>query len=345
MKVLFIGGTGNISLSCSREAVARGVELYHFNRGRTIADRLSGTADDDGTDPGSLEGVQTIHGDIRDTESARKLLSSHRFDCVVDWIAYTPEHITADVELFRDRTSQFIFISSASVYHKPPNHYIITESTPAHNPYWEYSQQKIACEMILRREYSTERFPMTIVRPSHTYGDGWFPTTFGSRDFTVPQRMLDGKPVVVHGDGQSLWTLTHSDDFARGFVGLLGNPAAVGETFHITSDEALSWDQIHHAIGNALGVEPRIIHVTSEMISRLSPQHGPGLLGDKAYSTVFDNTKIRRWVPGFVATIPFHEGMRRSVAWINEDESRRTVDPELDRLIDDVVAAVGPNVR
>ncbi len=320
------------------EALARGIEVFHFNRGQSTP---AGPAASAGLPPG----VETIHGDIRDTEAAAKLLAPHHFDCVVDWIGFTPEQVRSDIELFRDRTGQFVFISSASIYHKPPRHYVITESTPAFNPYWEYSQNKIACEMTLKRAYVTERFPVTIVRPSHTYSDGWFPTTFGSRDFTVPQRMLDGKPVVVHGDGTSLWTLTHSDDFARAFVGLLGNPAAVGEAFHITSEEALTWDQIHRVIGNALGVEPRIVHVTSDLISRLSPQHGPGLVGDKAHSLVFDNTKIKRWVPGFVASIPFHEGMRRSVAWVNEDPERKNVDPELDKLIDDVVAAVDPQVR
>jgi nucleoside-diphosphate-sugar epimerase len=289
--------------------------------------------------------VTTIHGDIRDHEAAARLLTEHRFDCVVDWIGFTPEQVKSDIELFQDRTKQFVFISSASIYHKPPRHYVMTESTPVYNPYWEYSQLKIACEMTLQRAYVTERFPVTIVRPSHTYSDGWFPTSFGSRDFTVPQRMLDGKPIVVHGDGTSLWTLTHADDFARGFVGLLGNLEAVGETFHITSDEALSWDQIHRQIGAALGVEPRIVHVTSDLISRLSPQHGPGLIGDKAHSLVFDNTKIKRWVPGYVATIPFHEGMRRSVAWVNDDPARKQINPELDKLIDDIVAAAGPTVR
>ena len=337
MKTLFIGGTGNMSLSCTREATRRGIEVVHFNRGLTLpAGR---------TDAELPDGVQTIRGDIRNADEARGLLADHRFDCVVDWIAFTPEDIQRDMELFRDRTAQFIFISSASVYHKPPRHYVITESTPLYNPYWEYSRTKIACEALLQEEYATGGLPVTIVRPSHTYSDGWFPTTFTSRDFTVLQRMLDNKPIVVHGDGQSLWTLTHSDDFAKGFVGLLGNPAAIGETFHITSDEALPWDQIHRTIGRALGAEPRIVHAPSDMIARLSPQHGPSLLGDKQYSLVFDNSKVKRIVPGYSATIPFFEGMRRSVEWIDARPEHKVVDVELDQLIDDIASAVEPTIR
>ena len=335
MKVLFIGGTGNLSLASTREAVGRGIDVVHFNRGRT------------GNKPGYdvPDGVKTIVGDIHDRRSARELLASERFDCVVDWIAFTPEDIRFDIDLFRDRTRQFIFISSASVYHKPPRHYLITESTPAYNPYWEYSQNKIACEDILRREYQESGFPMTIVRPSHTYSDGWFPTTFESTDFTVPQRMLDGRPIVVHGDGQSLWTLTHANDFALGFNGLLSNPAAIGETFHITSDESITWDEIHQTIASALGTQAKIVHATSDMIARLSPQSGEGLLGDKQFSLVFDNTKIKRVVPGFRATIPFFEGMRRSVSWINSHPEEKTVNKQLDVLIDDIVSAIEPIIR
>jgi nucleoside-diphosphate-sugar epimerase len=333
MKILFIGGTGNISLSCTREASLHGIEVVHLNRGRTVAAKEL------------PEGVQTLRGDFRDVDAARSLLAGQQFDCVVDWIAYTPDHIRQDVELFRDHTGQFIFISSASVYHKPPRHYLITESTPAYNPLWVYSQDKIACETLLQKEYATGEFPITIVRPSHTYSDGCFPTSFESEGFTVPQRMLDGRPIVVHGDGQSLWTLTHSDDFAKGFVGLIGNPAAIGETFHITSDEALSWDQIHRTIGGALGVEPRIVHAPSDMIARLSPEYGPSLRGDKQYSLVFDNSKVKRAVPGFAATIPFFEGMRRSVAWIDAHPDRKAADPALDQLMDDLAAAVEPTIR
>jgi nucleoside-diphosphate-sugar epimerase len=226
------------------------------------------------------------------------------------------------------------------VYHKPVRNHVITESTPAFNPYWEYSRQKIACEEILREEYVRTGFPVTIVRPSHTYSIGWFPTTFGSPDFTYPQRMLDGKPIVVHGDGLSLWTITHADDFAKAFVGLLGHPGAIGETFHITGDEALSWDEIHLTIGRALGVEPRIVHVPSEVIARFDPDTGAGLLGDKRYSVIFDNTKIKRLVPGYQATITFAEGMRRSARWIEEHPDRKRIVGSINDLTDRLIAAM-----
>jgi nucleoside-diphosphate-sugar epimerase len=323
-----------MSLACTRAALLRGMDVVHFNRGRT-ADRTAGVPDE----------VDTISGDIHDRAAVRDLLVRERFDCVVDWIAYTQDDIRFDIDLFRDRTRQFVFVSSASVYHKPPRHYLISESTPAFNPFWEYSRNKIACEQLLAKEYSDAGFPVTVVRPSHTYSDGWFPTTFESVGFTVPQRMLDSRPVVVHGDGQSLWTLTHAEDFAAGFVGLVGNPAAIGETFHITSDEALTWDEIHRTIGMAVGAEPRIVHAPSDVIARLSPQLGEGLLGDKQFSLLFDNTKIKRAVPGYQAKIPFYEGMRRSADWIARHPERRSVDSELDRLIDDVVAAIEPIIR
>ena len=326
MKVLFIGGTGNISTSCTHDALARGIELYHLNRGS------SGRR--------APEGVNTLTGDIRDREATRKLLKGMQFDVVVDWIAFTPEHIRTDLELFRDSTGQFIFISSASVYHKPVRQQIITESTPAYNPFWEYSQNKIACEQLLWKEYTETGFPMTIVRPSHTYSTGWFPTSFGSADFTYPQRMIDGRPVVVHGDGTSLWTLTHTDDFARAFNGLLGHPQAIGETFHITSDEQLTWDEVHIAIGAAFGVTPEIVHVPSDVIARFDPEVGAGLVGDKAHSVIFDNAKIKRYVPGFQATIPFHEGMRRSAAWIAEHPDEKQIHDSINRLVDRLIEAM-----
>ncbi|MFW5775961.1 MAG: SDR family oxidoreductase [Spirochaetota bacterium] len=326
MKVLFIGGTGNISTSCTHDAIERGIELYHLNRGSAKA-RVPSE-------------VQTILGDIRKPDEVRKLLDGMRFDAVVDWIAFTTDHVRVDLDLFRNNTDQFVFISSASVYHKPVRHHVITESTPAHNPYWPYSQNKIACERLLWDEYAQNGFPMTIVRPSHTYSDGWFPTSFGSSDYTYPQRMLDGKPVVVHGDGTSLWTITHTDDFAKGFNGLLGNPSAIGETFHITGDEQLTWNEIHRAIGRAVGAEPEIVHVPSEIIARFSEDIGAGLLGDKQHSVVFDNSKIKRYVPGYEATIPFWEGMRRSARWIEEHPEEKVIDDETNRLVDRLIAAM-----
>ena len=326
MKVLFIGGTGNISTSCTHDALARGIELYHLNRGSSK-----------GRVPHE---VQTIIGDIRKPAEVRKLIDGMHFDAVVDWIAFTTDHIEADLDLFRDKTDQFVFISSASVYHKPVRHHVITESTPAYNPYWRYSQNKIACENLLWKEYAENGFPMTVVRPSHTYSTGWFPTTFG-KDFTYPRRLLDGKPIVSHGDGSSLWTITHTDDFAKGFNGLLGNPFTIGETFHITGDEALSWDEIHRAMAAALGVEAKIVHVPSDVIASYDENVGAGLIGDKQYSVVFDNAKIKRYVPGYQATIPFWEGMRRSVAFADANpELTNEIDPKTDELVDRLIAAM-----
>jgi nucleoside-diphosphate-sugar epimerase len=326
MRVLFIGGTGNISTDCTKEALAQGYQVCHLNRGQ----RPSEVAAD----------VTTFRADVRNPEQVRQVLADEEFDCVVDFIAFTPDHVQADIDLFAGRTGQFIFISSASAYHKPPRHYVITESTPLSNPYWQYSRSKIACEELLTRAYRESGFPATVVRPSHTYSVGWLPTSFGSADFTVPQRILDGKPIVVHGDGTSLWTLTHTMDFARAFTGLLGNPAAIGETFHITSDEVLTWNQIHHTIAGALGRSPNIVHVPSEKINEVDPKTGAALLGDKAHSVVFDNTKIKRFVPGFEATIPFYRGVRMSLDFLNRHADLRSVDPQTNALIDSIIETI-----
>lgn len=316
MKVLFVGGTGNISTSCTKEALERGIEVHHLNRGNA---------------PSPFGGKVVHHrADIKDRKSVAQALRGERFDTVVNWIAFTRADVEADIESFRDLTSQYIFISSASVYHKPPRHYIITESTPAYNPIWGYSQRKIECEERLREAYTRDSFPVTVVRPSHTYSDGWFPSTFG-KGFTIPQRMLDGKEIVVHGDGTSLWTLTHADDFARGFVGLLGNPETIGETFHITGDEAITWDQVHYEMAAALGVEAKIVHIPSDFIYRCFPESGVGLVGDRAFSLVFDNTKIKRFVPGFQCRIPFYEGMRRSVAWWQAHPELPRIEPQVEK--------------
>ena len=325
MRVLFIGGTGNISTDCTHEALSEGIEVFHLNRGNGK-----------GRAPA---GVQTLIGDIRKPDEVRRMISDLQFDVVVDWIAFTPEHIQVDLDLFRDHTRQFIFISSASVYHKPVRHHVITESTPAFNPFWTYSQNKIACERLLIREYEERGFPMTIVRPSHTYQTGWFPTSIG-HDFTYPQRMLEGKPIVVHGDGSSLWTITHTQDFAIGFTGLLGNPAAIGETFHITGDESPSWDEIHRTIGMAFGVEPKIIHVPSEVLARFDEGLGAGLVGDKAHTVTFDNSKIKRLVPRYQQRISFHEGMRRGVELIAERPELKTITEKTNELVDAVIAAM-----
>ena len=242
-----------------------------------------------------------MHGDIRDPSQAESALAGHAFDAVVDWIAFTPEQVAADIALFRGRTGQYIFISSATVYEKPPSRLPITEDTPLSNPFWTYAANKIACEALLREAARAEGFPSTIVRPSHTYDRTKLPVTGG---YTSVARMRQGKPVVVHGDGTSTWVLTHHRDFAVGFVGLLGNTAAVGEAFHITSDELLTWNQIYALVGRAAGVEPKLVHVPSDVIARYDPEWGAGLLGDKAHSVIFDNSKIKRFVPDFRAVHP-----------------------------------------
>jgi nucleoside-diphosphate-sugar epimerase len=323
VKVLFIGGTGNISVSVSRLAVERGYDLFLLNRGRQ---------------PVKIEGATSLTMDIIKLAEVKALLKDHTFDVVVNWIAFEEADIERDLHLFRGRCGQYIFISSASVYQKPVAHPIITESTPLANPYWLYSRNKIRCEERLMRAYRDEGFPMTIVRPSHTY-DRYIPIAVGNwASYVVPKRMLEGKPLVVHGDGTSLWVLTHAEDFARGFVGLLGHPQAIGQAFHITSDFVLTWNQIYEQIGAALGVKPMLVHVPSEFIAQVEPEQGPGLLGDKMYSVIFDNSKIKRYVPEYVAQIPFHQGIVRSLAWYQADAARMEVSAEdhalFDRILD-----------
>jgi len=327
MDILFVGGTGNISSACAARALERGHSMVFLNRGNHL-DQVPA-------------GVESIQADIRDTESVARALRGRRFDVVVDWVVYLPEQAEADFALFRERTSQYVFISSASIYRKPPNDRLITEGTDRHNPYWQYSRDKIACEDLLMRHHRQDGFPLTIVRPSHTYSDGWLPTSFGSRGFTVAARILAGEPIVVHGDGSSLWTLTHAEDFARAFTDLLGNPRAVGEAFHITSEEVLTWDQIHIALASALGVAPRIVHAPSDLIALVSPARGAELLGDKAPCAVFDNSKIKRFAPNYANMIPFHEGLRRSLGYYERNPGLKVRDPHVDAEIEAVLAAMG----
>lgn len=322
MKALFIGGTGTISSACSRLALERGIELYLLNRGTSVRP--------------VPEGARVLRGDIRNADDAKRALHDHQFDVVVDWIVYTPDQIQADIELLRGRTAQYIFISSAAVYQKPPALLPVTESTPIDNPYWDYARGKIACEMVLRQAYRDEKFPMTIVRPSHTYDQTKLPLQGG---YTPVNRMRQGKPVIVHGDGTSLWTLMHHRDFAKAFVGLLGNVHAIGDAFHITSDEILTWNQIYEIIARAAGAEARFVHVPSDVIAAYDPAWGAGLLGDKAHSMVFDNTKIKRAVPDFVAGIPFARGVEEIIAWFDGDPARQVVDARLDQLMDTIIAA------
>ncbi len=326
MKHLFIGGTGNISADCTREALRRGHEVWHVNRGNRAP----------------IDGVTTLSVDAKNADAVKAALKDETFDTVTDFIAFTAEDVERDIEVFRGRTRQFVFISSASAYHKPVRSYVITESTPLHNPYWQYSRNKIACEERLIAEYRASGFPITIVRPSHTYSDGWFPTSFGSPDYTVVARILAGKPIIVHGDGRSLWTLTHTEDFARAFVSLLGHPRAIGEAYHITSDDVLDWEEIHLTIARALGREIEIVHIPSDFIAALEPGRGAGLLGDKAFSVVFDNAKIKALVPGWNAVIPFHEGVARSLAWREQHPETKVTDQALDAEIERILAAWRP---
>lgn len=322
LKVLFIGGTGIISSACSELALERGLDLYLLNRGQSFRPTPAGAT--------------VLHGDIRNPESARAALGDLQFDAVVNWIAFTPEHIETDLALFNGRTRQYIFISSASAYQTPPVQLPITESTPLHNPYWAYSRAKIACEERLMQAYRQDGFPMTVVRPSHTYDKTLLPMDGG---YTVVHRMRQGKKVIVHGDGTSLWTLTHHRDFAKAFVGLLGNSHALGETFHITSDELLTWNQIFQLVAQAAGVEPNIVHIPSDFLARFSADWGASLLGDKAHSVIFDNSKIKRAVPDFVAAIPFSQGAREIMAWYDADPARQKVNAEIDQRMDDIIAA------
>jgi len=324
MKVLFIGGTGNISASCTSLAAERGIELVLFRRGTT---------------PELLPSkVKTIVGDIRDRESASAALRNQEFEAIVDFVAYLPDHVETDIALFRGRTRQYVFISSASVYEKPPAHYVVTESTPVGNPFWQYARDKIACEERLERALREEGFPFTIVRPSYTYGETWIPTAMSVHDYTIVDRMRKGKKIISHGDGQSLWTLTHASDFAKGLIGLLGNPNCIGERYHITSDEVLTWDRIYREIGSAAGVEPDLIHIPSDFIAPFDARVGASLLGDKSYSQVFDNTKIKQLVPSFRATVSFAEGIRRSVEWFEADPSRQAITQGRDDLMDRIIA-------
>ncbi len=322
MKALFIGGTGNISSACVELALARGIEVTLLNRG------TSGRP--------VPNGAQVVNGDIRDPQSVRAALGSRSFDVVAEFVAFTPEHIETDLELFRGHTGQYIFISSASAYQTPPAILPVTESTVLDNPYWEYSRNKAACEERLVRAYREEKFPITIVRPSHTYSAPYVPVEGG---WTTIDRMLRGEPVIVHGDGTSLWTLTHANDFAKGFVGLMGNEHAIGEAFHITSDEWLTWNQIHEILAAAAGVKPTLVHVPSDLIAAYDKAWGESLLGDKTHSFILDNSKVKRLVPDFICTTPFSRGAEEIIAWHMADPARRKVDPAFNDLCDRILQA------
>jgi nucleoside-diphosphate-sugar epimerase len=326
LKVLFIGGTGNISSSVSRLCVKKGIDLFLLNRGNRKVD---------------IPGAKVLTGDITNSAQMDSILKGHEWDVVVDWIAYVEGEIERDIRLFRGKTRQYVFISSASAYQKPPSHPIITESTPLYNPFWQYSRDKIACEERLNRAYRDENFPITIVRPSLTY-DTVIPLAIGGwTEYTAIDRMKKGKPVIVHGDGTSLWTVTHAEDFAKGFVGLLGHQQAIGNAFQITSDESLTWNQIYQTVADAAGCIPTIVHIPSEFIAKIDPSLEGSLLGDKAHSVVFDNTKIKRFVPDFVCTIPFAEGFKRTLTWFDADSRRQIVRKETNEMMDRIIQAYG----
>ena len=329
MRILFIGGTGILSSACSFLALARGYELLLVNR--SVSRKIP-----------VPEGAAVLQADIyREEDRMAALLKGHRFDAVVDFLAFTPQDIERDLRLFRGKTDQFVFISSASAYQKPVRNYIITEETPLENPYWEYSRNKIAIEGRLMQVHRDEGFPVTIIRPSHTYGPTQIPFGVSSwlHPWTVVDRMKRGQKVIVPGDGTSLWVLTWNEDFAKGLIGLLGNKKAIGEAFQITSDEVLSWDQIHLEAYRALSLEPNIVHIPSDIIAMYHPDSGSGLVGDKSNSEVFDNSKIKRFVPDYSCEVTWAEGVRRSLAWFEAHPEFQTIDHEMNSVWDRMIAS------
>ena len=326
--ILFIGGTGVISAAAAERAVALGHRLTILTRGQSAGRPAP-------------DGAQVLHADVRDASAVREVLQGREFDAVADFIAFTPDQARASMELFRGRTGQYVFISSASAYQKPPSRLPILESTPLKNPFWQYSRDKIACEELLFEAYRSTDFPVTVVRPSHTYDRTKIALVGGWTDI---HRMRAGWPVLVHGDGTSLWTLTHSRDFAKAFVGLLGRPQAVGESYTITSDEYLPWNQIYQLFARAAGVpDPELVHVASETIAAHSPELGPNLLGDRSHSVIFDNTKIKSLVPDYAATIPFADGAREIVEWYDAHPDLQVVDQQFMALTNKLTSRDGPN--
>jgi nucleoside-diphosphate-sugar epimerase len=326
VKALFIGGSGNISYPVSELVLQKDIDLYHLNRGNRPA----------------LEGVKTLVADIKDSIESKKVLQDQTWDVVVNWIAFSPEDIMRDFEMFSGKTRQYIFISSASVYQKPPVNHIITESTPLGNPFWEYSRNKIACEELLIKLHRENDFPVTIVRPSHTYYS-FIPVPLGGgTEYTVVDRIRKGRPIVVHDDGTSLWTITHATDFAKGFVGLMNNQRAIGEAFHITSDEALSWNRIYETLAGAAGCNADMVHIPSDFIAGFADAHNfpsirGSLLNDKAFTTVFDNSKIKSFVPEFTASIPFSAGIKQTLEWFESDKGRMLIKEETQRFMDELI--------
>ena len=330
-EALFIGGTGTISMAITRSlAKNEGWHLTLLNRGNRKAD--------------IPDGVDVINVDINDEEAAAKVLEGKNFDTVCDFIGFVPSQLERDYRLFKGKVKQFMYISSASAYGKPVADYRITEGTALANPYWEYSRNKIACEDFLMKKFREEGFPVTIIRPSHTYDERSIPMgVHGSKgSFQVIKRMMEGKPVIVHGDGTSLWTMTFNEDFAKGFIGLMGNPHTIGEAFQITNDESLTWNQIFKTIADALNVEYKPYYVSSHFLAKVGRKYDleGGLIGDKANSVVFDNTKLKKAVPGFAPSIRFEEGVRRCLDYILSHPECQVEDPEFDEWCDSIIEAL-----
>jgi nucleoside-diphosphate-sugar epimerase len=321
LKVLFIGGTGVISSACSELALQRGIDLTLFTRGNSPRP--------------APPGAKLVRGDINQPQEIASLLDHNHFDAVVNWVVYQPEEAQRDIGIFSGVVGQYIFISSASAYQKPVPRLPITEETPLGNPIWKYSQAKQSCEELLFQAYETDRFPVTVVRPSHTYDKTLLPFHGG---YTTLDRIINGKPVIIHGDGTSLWVLTHHRDFARGFLGLLGKEQALGEAYQITSDEILTWNRIYQSIAEAAGADLRPVHIPSDIIARADPVWGDSLLGDKAHSVIFDNSKIKSLVPDFKAEIPYQEGCRETVRWYLDHPEQRSINQDLDLIMDQLIS-------
>jgi len=329
MKILFIGGTGLISTACSELAVQRGYDLTILNRSQTKKILLPA---------GAHVLTADVHGDI---STLKHILDQHTFDVVVDWIAYTPQDIERDIELFKGRVKQFVFISSASAYQKPVKNYRITEETPLENPFWQYSRDKIACEALLMDAYHKDGFPVTIIRPSLTYGLTQIPLCTGSwqHPYTMLRRIKQGRKVIIPGDGTSLWVCTWNADFAVGLLGLFGNPKTLGEAFQITSDEVLTWNQLYEQVADALGVKLNVVHIPSDWLAAWDDKYTGELLGDKAHSVTFDNSKIKRYVPDFNCAVTWAEGVKRAIAWFEADPARQTIDEVAEREWDAIITA------
>lgn len=329
MKILFIGGTGTISMAITRLLAGQGHELYLLNRGNRNEDLP--------------DNVHLIISDIGDEQATAEKLGGMEFDCVGEFIGFVPSQLERDYRLFKGKTGQFIYISSASAYQKPPESYIITEDTPLENPYWEYSRNKKACEEYLMERFREDGFPVTIVRPSHTYDERSVPLGVHGNggSWQVVKRIKEGKQVIIHGDGTSLWTITHNSDFAKAYVGLIGNPRAIGKAFHITSDESVSWNHIYQAIADALGVTLRPYYVSSQTLADMSGYDFVGsLIGDKSNSVQFDNSRIKSLVPDFKCQVSAHEGIRATVEYILAHPEYQTEDKEFDEWCDRVIAAL-----